>query len=52
MWRETIARLRRFERPAADLVTGPIAFLIAGLIDVAAVLVLLTAHRLRSQRSR
>jgi hypothetical protein len=34
MWRETIARWGWFERPAGRLLTGPLAFLVAGAIDV------------------
>jgi hypothetical protein len=40
-----------FKRLAADLITGPFAFLIAGLMDVAAVMAFLTVRRLRSSRS-
>jgi hypothetical protein len=45
MWRETIARTVRCERLAARAVTGPAAFLVAGLLDVIGVLWWLVAHR-------
>jgi hypothetical protein len=45
MWRETIARTVRCERLAARAVTGPAAFLVAGLLDVVAMLWWFAAHR-------
>ncbi|HUY59432.1 MAG TPA: hypothetical protein VMV16_06955 [Solirubrobacteraceae bacterium] len=45
MWRETIAWKVRCERLAARVVTGPAAFLVAGLLDVVAVLWWLATHR-------
>jgi hypothetical protein len=45
MWRETIAWTVRCERLAARVVTGPAAFLVAGLLDLVAVLWWLAVRR-------
>jgi hypothetical protein len=49
MWPETIATSARRERLAGRLVTGPVAFLLAGLLDLALLLGWLVRHRHRGR---
>jgi hypothetical protein len=52
MWRETIARSGRLKQYAGSLLTGPLAFLLAGTIDVVLALPLAAAHLRRTRRRR